>query len=72
MGFFFVFFRRVFLSFLAGHDDWRMSRFQFPKAVLLETCPELKPDLEISLFGLYPASIVSLWIKESAKLINII
>lgn len=31
---------------LAHDDDWLMSRFRFPSAILLELCSELKPVLE--------------------------
>ena len=31
---------------LANDDDWLMSRFRFPRPVLLELCAELRPALE--------------------------
>ncbi|KAL6459042.1 hypothetical protein MHYP_G00325140 [Metynnis hypsauchen] len=33
-------------DFLAHDDDWLISRFRFPRAVLLELCAELGPVLE--------------------------
>ena len=33
-------------DFLAHDDDWLMSRFRFPRAILLELCSELRPVLE--------------------------
>ncbi len=33
---------------LANEDDWLMSRFRLPRAVLLELCAELRPALERS------------------------
>ncbi|XP_026090023.1 putative nuclease HARBI1 [Carassius auratus] len=33
-------------DFLAQDDDWLISRFRFPRAVLLELCAELGPNLE--------------------------
>ncbi|XP_066575647.1 putative nuclease HARBI1 [Amia ocellicauda] len=33
-------------DFLANDADWLISRFRFPRAVLLELCAELGPDLE--------------------------
>ena len=34
------------LIFLAYGDDWLISRFRFPGAILLELCIELGPGLE--------------------------
>lgn len=33
-------------DFLAHDDDWLISRFRFPRAVLLDLCAELGPVLE--------------------------
>uniref|UniRef100_A0AAR2IZC1 DDE Tnp4 domain-containing protein n=1 Tax=Pygocentrus nattereri TaxID=42514 RepID=A0AAR2IZC1_PYGNA len=33
-------------DFFANDDDWLMSRFRFPRAILLTLCAELGPDLE--------------------------
>ena len=33
-------------DFLAHDDDWLISRFRFPRAVLLDLCAELGPRLE--------------------------
>nr|XP_055036504.1 putative nuclease HARBI1 isoform X2 [Misgurnus anguillicaudatus]XP_055042372.1 putative nuclease HARBI1 isoform X2 [Misgurnus anguillicaudatus]XP_055063138.1 putative nuclease HARBI1 isoform X2 [Misgurnus anguillicaudatus]XP_055075733.1 putative nuclease HARBI1 isoform X2 [Misgurnus anguillicaudatus] len=33
-------------DFLAHDDDWLISRFRFPRAILLELCAELGPNLE--------------------------
>ncbi|KAL2086050.1 hypothetical protein ACEWY4_017109 [Coilia grayii] len=33
-------------DFLAHDDDWLISRFRFPRAILLELCAELSPGLE--------------------------
>lgn len=33
-------------DFLAQDDDWLISRFKFPRAILLEFCAELGPNLE--------------------------
>ena len=35
-------------DFLAHDDDWLISRFRFPRAVLLDLCAELGPMLERS------------------------
>ena len=32
--------------FLAYDDDWLISQFRFPRAILLELCSELGPGLE--------------------------
>ncbi|KAK0136438.1 putative nuclease HARBI1 [Merluccius polli] len=37
---------RHYYDFLAHDDDWLISRFRFPRAVLLEICTELGPGLE--------------------------
>ncbi|KAL6472422.1 hypothetical protein MHYP_G00186100 [Metynnis hypsauchen] len=37
---------RYHYDFLAHDDDWLISRFRFPRAVLLELCAELGPVLE--------------------------
>ncbi|KAK0144348.1 putative nuclease HARBI1 [Merluccius polli] len=37
---------RDYYDFLAHDDDWLISRFRFPRAVLLEICTELGPGLE--------------------------
>ena len=34
------------MIFLAHDDDWLISRFRFPRAILLEICTELGPGLE--------------------------
>lgn len=31
---------------LANNDDWLISRFRLPRAVLLDLCAELRPQLE--------------------------
>lgn len=33
-------------DFLAHDDDWLISRFRFPRAVLLDLCAELGPVLD--------------------------
>lgn len=37
---------RDYNDFLAHDDDWLISRFRFPRAILLELCAELGPNLE--------------------------
>ncbi|KAK0146660.1 Protein kinase C alpha type [Merluccius polli] len=37
---------RDYYDFLAHDDDWLISRFRFPRAILLEICTELGPGLE--------------------------